>query len=79
MPFSPVQEESSYKYIFEYRSKVPISVVAVQEPDLEKINPYTGQKFTKKEFVEYAIHHLAVDIIFWATGSPWLSSTGIEG
>lgn len=76
IPFSPVQERNSYKYISEYRDKVPISVVAVQEPDLEKINPYTGRKFTKEEFVKYAINQLGVGIIFWATTSPWLNETG---
>lgn len=75
IPFSSVQESNSYKYIYEYRNRVPISVVAVQEPDLQNINPYTGKAFTKEEFVQYATENLDVDIIFWATTSPWLNGT----
>lgn len=75
IPFSPAQENNSYKYIYAYRDRVPISVVAVQEPDLQKTNPYTGKAFTKEEFVQYATKNLDVDIIFWATTSPWLNGT----
>lgn len=78
IPFSMAQEKNSYPLISEYRDRVPISVIAVQEPDLTKINPHTGQPFTKEEFVDYARNRLGIDIIYWATSSPWLQSTTIN-
>ncbi|OAQ80771.1 hypothetical protein VFPFJ_09225 [Purpureocillium lilacinum] len=73
IPFQRGQESNSYPFIAAYRDRVPISVVAVQEPDLEKINPHTGRLFTKDEFVDYA-KGLGVRIIFWATAAPWLAT-----
>lgn len=75
IPNKPGQEANSYVYIPKYHNKVPITVVAVQEPDLEEINQSTGKPFTKEEFVNFAINELKVQIIFWATSSPWLQSS----
>ncbi|KAM4065513.1 hypothetical protein HRG_004182 [Hirsutella rhossiliensis] len=75
IPYDKGQEKNSYPFLREYRDKVPISVVAVQEPDLKKIYNETGKPFTKEEFVDYATKRLGVRIIFWATASPWLNGT----
>lgn len=72
IPFKKTQLQNSYPFLAKYHDKVPISVIAVQEPDLAEINPHTGKKFTTKEFVDYATNVLKVRIIFWATTSPWL-------
>jgi hypothetical protein len=74
IPNKPGQEANSYVYIPKFRNKVPITVVAVQEPDLVEINPSTGKPFTQEEFVNFAMDELSVRIIFWATTSPWLES-----
>jgi hypothetical protein len=72
IPFHPAQEHNSYPYMYEYRNKVPISVIAVQQGDLTAINPKTNETFTKADFTSFAINNLGVSIIFWATSSPWL-------
>jgi hypothetical protein len=46
--------------------------MAVQEPTLTYTNPATKKPFTREEFVAFAEDYLGVDIIFWATASPWL-------
>lgn len=72
IPYRPYQMENSYPYFAKYRNKVPISVIAVQEPDLAAINPNTSKPFTKQEFTDFAVDYLGVEIMFWATSSPWL-------
>jgi hypothetical protein len=72
IPFRPFQEQNSYPLLSQYRNRVPISVIAVQEPDLAAINPSTNKTFTRKEFTDFAINRLGVKIIFWALSSPWL-------
>ncbi|UNI18831.1 hypothetical protein JDV02_005077 [Purpureocillium takamizusanense] len=72
IPFKPGQENNSYRFIRAYHDRLPITVVAVQEPTLKEENPYTHKPFTKAEFVDYAEKNLSVSIIFWATTSPWL-------
>jgi hypothetical protein len=71
IPGKKTQENNSYPFLRLYSDRLPITVVAVQEPDLEAVNPATGKKFTKEEFVGYA-EELGVQIIFWAVSTPWL-------
>lgn len=73
IPFHPAQEKNSYPFMDRFRDMLPISVVAVQEPDLEVINPKTNETFTREEFTDFAVEDLGVDIIFWALSSPWLN------
>ena len=75
IPFHAAQESNSYPLMDEYRDRVPISVIAVQEPDLTKINPKTNETFTRQEFTSFAVEDLDVDIIFWTVSSPWLNGT----
>ncbi|KAL6901485.1 hypothetical protein GGI43DRAFT_403145 [Trichoderma evansii] len=73
IPYKPGQMNNSYVYIPMYHDKVPISVVAVQQPDvLNETSPTTGKPFTKEEFVDFATNDLHVDIIFWTTIVAWL-------
>ncbi|KFZ00564.1 hypothetical protein V500_01011 [Pseudogymnoascus sp. VKM F-4518 (FW-2643)] len=73
IPNKTAQVKNSYPFLTGYHDKVPITVVAVQEPDLAEKNPKTGKQFTKTEFVDYAVNVLKVRIIFWAASSPWLA------
>ncbi|KAF1737239.1 hypothetical protein CRV24_002855 [Beauveria bassiana] len=73
IPYKAGQEDNSYPFLHEYRNKVPISVIAVQEPDLREINPYTHKKFTRQEFTDYAVERLGSQIIFWTEGAHWLN------
>ncbi|KHN97456.1 uncharacterized protein MAM_04471 [Metarhizium album ARSEF 1941] len=72
LPYRPFQVANSYPYLWEYRNKVPISVIAIQEPDLSATSPNTSLPYTKDEFLDYAINHLGSKILFWATSAPWL-------
>lgn len=75
IPFHPAQEKNSYPYMNRYRDKVPISVIAVQEPDLLAINNATKKSFTRAEFTDFAVNNLGCDIVFWTTQAPWLKSS----
>jgi hypothetical protein len=68
----PGQEANSYVYIPMYHDPVPITVLAVQEPDLEEINQKTDLAFTKEEIVDFAVNELHARIIFWTVEAPWL-------
>lgn len=72
IPYSYYQEQNSYPLFDKYRNKVPISVIAVQEPDLRKVNPDTGKPFTKQEFTDFAVDCLGSKIMFWALTANWL-------
>lgn len=72
IPYAYYQEQNSYPLFDKYRNQVPISVIAVQEPDLHKINKDTGKPFTKEEFTDFAIDCLGAKIIFWALSVDWL-------
>jgi hypothetical protein len=72
IPYKQTMENNAYPYMSEYRDKVPINVVAVQEPDLAAINPKTKMPFTKDEFLEFAEKQLGSRILFWALSAPWL-------
>ncbi len=74
IPFKPTMEANAYPYMLEYSKKVPLTVVAVQEPDLAAINPNTTQPFTKDEFRSFAENQLGASIMFWATSAAWLQS-----
>ncbi|MCW3846199.1 hypothetical protein OF829_03040 [Sphingomonas sp. LB-2] len=68
------QMRNSYPFIHDYRDKVPVVAMAIQEPTLDYINPVTQKPFTKDEFIAFATDYLGVDVIFWARSSPWLAN-----
>ncbi|SHF98758.1 hypothetical protein [Chryseobacterium sp. OV279] len=72
VPNKNAQMKNSYPFFNQYRGKLSLVAMAVQEPTLTYKNPKTKKPFTKEEFVDYAEHYLGVNIIFWSVESPWL-------
>ncbi|MCW1961984.1 hypothetical protein [Chryseobacterium viscerum] len=72
VPNKKGQIKNSYPFFNQYKGKLPLVAMAVQEPTLTYKNPKTKKPFTKEEFVEYAENYLGVKIIFWSVESPWL-------
>ncbi|SFN94293.1 hypothetical protein SAMN05421594_4807 [Chryseobacterium oleae] len=72
VPNKNAQMKNSYPFFNQYKGKLPLVAMAVQEPTLTYKNPKTKKPFTKEEFVDYAEHYLGVNIIFWSVESPWL-------
>jgi hypothetical protein len=66
------QMKNSYPYFHDYRGKLSLVAMAVQEPDLTYKNQKTGKPFTKDEFTQFAQNYLGADLIFWSASSPWL-------
>jgi len=73
-PFSPGLMKNSYRFLNDYRGKLKLVAMSVQEPDLDFIDPKTGKPFTKADFAGFAHDYLGADIIFWAYISPWLKT-----
>lgn len=72
VPNKKAQMKNSYPFFHQYKGKLSLVAMAVQEPTLTYKNPKTGKNFTKEEFTEYAESYLGVTIIFWSVESPWL-------
>jgi len=72
VPNKKPQMKNSYPFFHQYKGKLSLVAMAVQEPTLTYTNPETKKPFTREEFVAFAQDYLGVDIIFWATASPWL-------
>ncbi|MDR3528535.1 MAG: hypothetical protein P4L57_14790 [Rhizomicrobium sp.] len=74
VPYKKAQMKNSYPFLHDYRGKLKLVAMAVQEPTLEYINPDTGKPFSKEEFLKFARDFLGVDVIFWAYIAPWLQA-----
>jgi hypothetical protein len=72
LPHRPGQLGSSYPLIREAAGIVPIGV-AVQDGNLEDVNPTTGKRVDVSELVRFATEYLRVDYIFWGTQEPYYS------
>jgi hypothetical protein len=72
VPWRPAQMKNSYTFFNQYKGKLALVAMAVQEPTLTYTNPKTKRKFTREEFVDFAENHLGVNIIFWSASAPWL-------
>ena len=72
VPWRKGQMNNSYRFFNQYKGKLALVAMAVQEPTLTYTNPKTGKKFTREEFVDFAENYLGVNIIFWSTSTPWL-------
>jgi len=66
------QMKNSYPFFHEYKDKLILIAMAVQEPTLTYTNPATGKQFTKDEFQSFGRDYLGTHLIFWSTSSPWL-------
>ncbi|WP_415327356.1 hypothetical protein [Chryseobacterium sp. MMS23-Vi53] len=75
VPNKNAQMKNSYPFFNQYKGKLLLVAMAVQEPTLTYKNPKTKKPFTKEEFVEYAENYLGVNIIFWSVESPWLKNS----
>jgi hypothetical protein len=71
VPWRMGQMKNSYPFFNEYRGRLALVAMAVQEPTLTYTNPKTGKRFTRGEFVAFARDYLGVDIIFWSVNAPW--------
>ena len=74
VPYKKAQMKNSYPFFNQYKGKLSLVAMAVQEPTLTYSNPETKKPFTREEFVAFAQDYLGVNIIFWTTASPWLKS-----
>lgn len=72
VPWKKAQMKNAYPFFHQYKGKLPLVAMAVQEPTLRYINPKTGKPFTRDQFVSFAKDYLGVDVIFWSVDSPWL-------
>ena len=59
----------------QYKDRVLINVIVVQEPYPKQINSDAGKPSTKEEFTGFAVDCLGSDVGFWAFDSPWLKTT----
>ncbi|MDX7986317.1 hypothetical protein FE392_03060 [Xenorhabdus sp. 12] len=73
VPYKKGQMKNSYPFFHQYKNKLALVAMAVQEPTLTYTNPQTKKKFTQQEFIKFAEDYLGVNIIFWSTSSPWLN------
>lgn len=72
VPGKKAQMKNAYPFFHQYKGKLALVAMAVQEPTLTYKNPQTRKRFTREEFVDYAEQYLGANIIFWSTQSPWL-------
>lgn len=73
VPYKDVQMKNAYPFFHQYKGKLPLVAMAIQEATLTYTNPKTKQKFTREEFTAFAQDYLGANIIFWSTQSPWLN------
>jgi len=72
VPDKKAQMKNSYPFFNQYKGKLSLVAMAIQQPTLTYTDPKTKKKFTKNEFVDFAENYLGVNIIFWSAESPWL-------
>lgn len=73
IPYRKAQMHNAYPFFNQYKNKLSLVALAVQEPTLTYKNPETGKTFTREEFVRFASDYLGADLIFWSTDTPWLA------
>ena len=74
LPHRPGQLKSSYPLIREAAGVVPTGI-AVQDGNLEDVNPKNGKRVTVDELFGFATDYLKVDYIFWGIQEPYYSET----
>lgn len=72
VPYKQAQMKNAYPFFHQYKGKLDLVAMAIQEPTLTYTNPKTHKKFTREEFTDFAEDYLGANIIFWSTQSPWL-------
>ena len=48
--------------------------MAVQDGNLEEVNPATGRRVTVAELYRYAVQELHLNYIFWGTEEPFYTN-----
>jgi len=74
VPYKKGHMKNSYPFFNQYKGRLSLVAMAIQEPTLTYTNPDTGKRFTREEFIAFAEDYLGVDVIFWAASSPWLKN-----
>jgi hypothetical protein len=72
LPFRPGQTKGAYPLIRDAAMSIPTGI-AVQDGNLEAVNPVTHKKVTAQELLDFAMNDLKVDYIFWGTQEPYFS------
>jgi len=72
VPNRKAQMKNSYPFFNQYKGKLSLVGMAVQEPTLTYKNDKTGKPFTKDEFLKFGSDYLGANIVFWSAQSPWL-------
>jgi len=65
---------NSYGFLHRYKGKLDLVAMAVQEPDLDYVNPETGKVATREDQQDFAVNYLGANILFWAVSAPWLQA-----
>lgn len=76
VPWKQEQMKNAYPFFHQYKGRLRLVAMAVQEPTLTYTNPQTHKPFTRDEFVQFAQAYLGSNVIFWSTESPWLKVNG---
>jgi hypothetical protein len=72
LPYRPGQMKGPYPLIRDAAGIVPIGI-AVQDGNLEEINPATGKRVEISDLIKFATEYLKVDYVFWGTQEPYYS------
>lgn len=72
VPWRREQMKNAYPFFHQYKGRLKLVAMAVQEPTLTYRNPETGLPFTRDEIVAFARDYLGVDVIFWTPEAAWL-------
>jgi hypothetical protein len=72
LPNRKFQLLNSYPLIQEYSSKIPMGI-AVQDGNLDDIDPKTGKPVTVQQLMAFATEYLHVTYIFWGTQEPYFT------
>ena len=71
-PFNKPHMHNAYPFFRQYKGRLKLVAMAVQEPTLTYVNPTTGKRSSREDIVKFASDYLGVDIIFWTPEAPWL-------
>jgi len=66
-PWNPNQLLYSYKYFNQTKHQLSHVAMAVQDPDLDLINPRTNKTCTVEDFKSFSEDFLGSDIMFWTS------------
>jgi hypothetical protein len=74
VPYRKGQMKNSYPFFHQYRGKLKLVAMAVQDATLTYKDPKTGKHFSRADFESFARDYLGANIIFWTVEAPWLTN-----